>query len=284
MLRRLIAGLFLLCVAAVLSQAAEPSAQNSNPAADLKTFRAYFKAKFPHVPFDDFVNGPYSVDKGMRAQWKQIMQFPPYDFALDEGKTLFTTPFANGKTYADCFPNKGIGIAQNYPYFDAKSGEIVTIETAINQCRQANGEKPLGYDKGPMASLSAYMAFTSRGKRFNIKVPNDPRALAAYDDGKKFFYERRGQLNFACSTCHVENAGKRMQADILAPAIGLVASLPIYRSDWGDMGTVARRFSTCSAQVRSTPLETEGERYRDLQYFLTYMSNGLPVAGPGTRP
>ncbi len=135
-----------------------------------------------------------------------------------------------------------------------------------------------------MASLSSYMAFTSRGKRFHIKVPNDPRALAAYEDGKEFFYKRRGQLNFACATCHVENAGQRMQADILAPAIGLVASLPIYRSDWGDMGTVARRFNTCLSQVRSTPLETEGKQYRDLQYFLTYMSNGLPVEGPGTRP
>ena len=28
---------------------------------------------------------------------------------------MFNTPFKNGKTYADCFPNKGIGIRQHYP-------------------------------------------------------------------------------------------------------------------------------------------------------------------------
>ena len=49
-----------------------------------------------------------------------------------------------------------------------------------------------------MAALTAYMAFTSRGKPFDIKIPNDPRALAAYQNGKEYFYTRRGQLNFSC--------------------------------------------------------------------------------------
>ena len=44
--------------------------------------------------------------------------FPPYEFAVDEGEALFATPFANGKSYADCFANGGDGIRQNYPYFD----------------------------------------------------------------------------------------------------------------------------------------------------------------------
>jgi hypothetical protein len=50
-----------------------------------------------------------------------------------------------------------------------------------------------------MAALTAYMAFTSRGKPMDIKIPNDPRALAAYENGKEYFYTRRGQLNFSGS-------------------------------------------------------------------------------------
>ena len=274
----------LACVATGLLANGVLAAASVDPAADVAAFQHYFKAKFPGVPTDDFVNGPYSMNKGMRAQWEQIMQFPPYDFAVAEGKKLFETPFKNGKTYGDCFPNGGIGIRQDFPYFDAGRGEVVNLELAVNRCRTANGEKPLDYQKGPMASIAAYMADTSRGKRFDIKIPDDPRALAAYLNGKEYFYTRKGQLNFACSSCHIESAGKRLRADVLAPAMGIVASFPIYRSDWGSMGTIERRFVTCDSQVRAVPLAPDSKTYRDLEYFLTYMGNGLPVAGPGARP
>ena len=264
--------------------AVPPAATKPDPGADLKAFQAYFASHFPEVSPDDFVNGPYSMNAGMRKQWKEIMAFPPYDFALSEGKELFNTPFKNGKTYPDCFPEKGIGIRQNYPYFDTKLGEVVDLVFAINQCRKDNGEKPLNVSKGPMASITAYMAQTSRGKRFDIKIPDDPRALAAYQEGKEYFYTRRGQLNFSCSSCHVQSPGKRLRADILAPAQGILASFPIYRSKWGSMGTIARRFESCDSQVRAVPREPNGTTYRNLEYFLTYMGNGLPVAGPGTRP
>jgi sulfur-oxidizing protein SoxA len=128
------------------------------------------------------------------------------------------------------------------------------------------------------------LAETSRGKRFDIKIPNDPRALAAYQEGKEYFYTRRGQLNFSCASCHIQSAGKRLRGDILAPALGIVASFPIYRSDWGSMGTIQRRFTSCNTQVRSVPLKPDDKTYRNLEYFLTYLGNGLPVAGPGTRP
>ena len=210
------------------------------------------------MPLNDFVNGPYSMDEGLRKQWKAIDAFPPYEFAVDQGKQMFATPFKNGKTYGDCFPNKGIGIRQNYPMFDAKSGQVVTLDVALNQCREANGEKPFDYNKDDMAALTAYMAFTSRGKPFDIKIPNDPRALAAYENGKKYFYTRRGQLNFSCASCHVQSPGDHIRTEVLAPALGITAALPIYRSAWGGMGTTSRRLRTCNSQVRGVPLPGGG--------------------------
>jgi sulfur-oxidizing protein SoxA len=255
-----------------------------DPAADRLAFQAYFKSRFPALPLAEFANGPYAVNAEMRKQWESINAFPPYDFALDEGKQAFETPFANGRTYGDCFPNQGIGIRQNYPVFDRATGEVVTLDLAINRCRERNGEKPLPYETGLMASITAYMAETSRGKPFAIEIPDDPRALDAYEDGKRFFYSRRGQLNFSCASCHVQAAGQRMRGDILAPALGILASFPIYRSDWGSMGTIDRRFTSCSVQVRSVPFAPQDKVYRNLEYFLSYMSNGVPIAGPGTRP
>jgi sulfur-oxidizing protein SoxA len=270
----------LACVAA--SAIAAPD--TPDPVADAKAFKKYFTDKFPKVKFEDFVNGPYSMNEDMRKQWEEKEQFPPYEFALEAGKEMFSTPFKNGKSYADCFANGGIGVRQNYPTFDEKEGKVVTLELAINRCREANGEAPYSYVKDEMASLTAYMAFTSRGKPMDIKIPNDPRALEAYENGKRYFYTRRGQLNFSCATCHVQSPGERIRAEILAPAYGIMNALPIYRSEWNGMGTTSRRFVTCNSQTRAVPLEPQSEEYRDLEYYLSYVSNGLPISGPGARP
>jgi L-cysteine S-thiosulfotransferase len=278
-------GLAALALAA-LALAVQPvfAADTPNPVADAKAFRDYFTKKFPKVKLEDFVNGPYSMDEDMHRQWEEKEQFPPYEFALDAGKEMFATPFKNGKSYADCFPDKGIGIRQNYPYFDDKEGKVVTLELALNRCRETNGEAPISYVKDDMASLTAYMAFTSRGKPFDIKIPNDPRALEAYEDGKRYFYTRRGQLNFSCATCHVQEPGERIRAEVLAPALGILNAMPIYRSEWSSMGTISRRFTTCNSQIRGVPLDPQADEYRNLEYYLSYVSNGLPISGPGSRP
>ena len=275
------AALAVLALLSVLPAVADDAV---DPVADASAFQSYFTRKFPHVKLEDFVNGPYSMNEDMRRQWQEIEQFPPYEFALEAGKEMFAKPFRNGKTYADCFPNQGIGIRQNYPIFDEKKGKVVTLELALNQCRLANGEAPLSYVKDEMAALTAYMAYTSRGKPFDIKIPGDPRALAAYQDGKRYFYTRRGQLNFSCASCHVQTAGERIRAEVLAPALGILNAMPIYRSEWSGMGTISRRFITCNSQTRGVPLDAQDDEYRDLEYYLSYLGNGLPISGPGARP
>jgi sulfur-oxidizing protein SoxA len=50
------------------------------------------------------------------------------------------------------------------------------------------------------------------------------------------------------------------------------------------MGTISRRLAACNSQVRSVPLEAQSQEYRDLEYYLSYLSNGLPISGPGARP
>ena len=109
--------------------------EHSGPEADLKSYRAYFKERFPDYGPEEFNLGMYTFNDDKRAQWEAIMVFPPYGMAVDRGEQLFNAPFENGKTYADCFDNGGDGVKQNFPYFDSESGEIITLEYAINQCR-----------------------------------------------------------------------------------------------------------------------------------------------------
>ncbi len=273
----------MTCAALALGITALPMVVQATPEDDLKAFRAYFQKRFPDVPFEDFANGVYAVDKASREQWEAIEEFPPYEINIDNGEKLFNTPFKNGKTYADCFKNGGKAIKQNYPYFDTKAGKVKTLEQEINECRVANGEEPLPYKKGKIADISAYMAYTSRGNKINVQIPDDPKALAAYERGKKHFYAKRGQLNMACADCHVYYSGNRIRADILSPALGQVTHFPVYRSKWGGLGTIHRRYGGCNKQVRAKPFKAQSDEYRALEYFHTYMSNGLPINGPGAR-
>ena len=255
----------------------------ATPEEDRIAFQNYYHTKFPDTPKHDFINGVYSIDPVSREQWDTLEEFPPYELALQRGQEVFEMPFANGKTYADCFENGGIGVRQNFPYFDTEQGQVVTLELAINQCREANDEKPFKYKSGDIAALSAYMAFTSRGQKINVVIPDDPRALAAYEEGKRFYYSKRGQLNFACADCHVGGSGGYIRTELLSPALGHISHFPVYRLKWGAIGTLHRRFSGCNQQVRAKAFKPQGPEYRNLEYFLTYMSNGLDFNGPGVR-
>jgi len=274
----------LLVIAATLGLISTASlAVQASPQQDLKEFRAYFADRFPDVPFNEYINGVYAIDQASREQWEAIEEFPPYELNVDKGKSLFNKPFKNGKTYASCFRNGGIAIKQDFPYFDSATGKVITLEGEINACRSKNGEEPLKWQKGDIADLSAYMAYTSRGNKTNVSVPGDEGAQAAYKRGKAHFYAKRGQLNMSCADCHQWNAGNRIRADLLSPALGHTTHFPVYRSKWGGLGTLHRRYGGCNKQVRSKPYKPQSDEYRALEYFHTYMSNGLVLNGPGAR-
>ena len=117
----------------------------------------------------------------------------------------------------------------------------------------------------------------------NVVIPDDPRAVAAYEEGKKFYYQKRGQLNFSCANCHVTGGGMNIRADLLSPALGQTSHFPVYRKKWGGLGTLHRRYGGCNGQVRAKPFKAQSKIYRNLEYFHTYMSNGIPLNGPGGR-
>jgi sulfur-oxidizing protein SoxA len=267
----------------VLLIAATPIAAQATPDDDLKAFRSYFTKKFPDVPVNDFGNGVYAIDAASREQWEAFEEFPSYQIAIDSGEEMFNTKFANGKGYADCFPNYKEGIKQNYPYFDTDSGEVVTMESAINKCRTDNGEEALKTQKGAITEIGSYLTSLSRGQKTNVKIPNDAKALAAYNRGKKHFYSKRGQLNMACADCHYYYSGSKIRADILSPALGHTTGFPVYRNSWSGMGTIHRRYGGCNKQVRAKPFKAQSDEYKALELFETYMSNGLEINGPSQR-
>lgn len=274
----------IIAVSAALAVGlAAPVTSASTPQEDIQAFQKYFMDKFPNVEKADFANGVYSINEDARFQWENTEEFPPYEEAIEEGEEMFNTPFANGTTYADCLMDGGIGTRHLYPYFDDASGKVVTLESAINDCRTANGEKPLKTKKGKLASLTGYIADTSRGNVFNVKLPDDERALAIYERGKKHYYMKRGQLNLSCADCHITSSGQYVRSEQLSPSFGHLTHFPVYRLKWQSLGTPHRRFAGCNSQVRAKPLKAQSDEYKALEYFLTMMGNGLEANGPSSR-
>ena len=254
----------------------------AEPEAEQAAFKSYFHNKFPDVDKPDFINGVYALDSNAREQWMEIEEFPPYEIAIDEGEALFNnTRFADGKSYGHCF-GTGQHLRKKYPYFDNEKAQVVTMELAINDCREKHGAKPLKYKIGDLAKISAYLSYHSRGDVIDVIV-SGPAAIQAYNKGKQYYYTKRGQLNFACVDCHVSSAGKRLRTEILSPSLGHVSHFPVYRLKWGSIGTLHRRFSGCNSQVRAKSQPGQSEDYRNLEFFLSYMSNDLEFNGPGVR-
>ncbi len=233
-----------------------------------------------NLKLSDFLLGSYAYDLEARKQYTELNEFPPYVFNVSHGEKLYSTKFKNGKSFKNCFPNPAI--KGNYPYFDTKKGEVVTIGLAINECRIKNGEKPWKYGKGKLADLDGYFAFKSRGQVLNVTIPN-AAAEKAYNAGKKYYYSQRGSLKMSCATCHVQGAGNKLRAESLSPLLGQYNHFPVYRLKWQALGTLQRRFKGCNKNQGEQPQKLQSKDYRDLEYFLAYMSNGLKLDGPDIR-
>jgi sulfur-oxidizing protein SoxA len=167
-------------------------------------------------------------------------------------------------------------MAGNYPKFDSVRDTLITFEMAINQCRQDNGEPTLQIgDKTTMGLLTAYARTLSDGMRMNIRI-NGPRALARYEAGKKLFFTRMGKLNFSCASCHIDNAGKILRTEVLSPVIGQSTHWPVFRAG-ENLTTLQARYKNCMTQVRAEPFALGSDEFNSLEYFHSYLSNGLPM-------
>lgn len=270
----------LLAIAAALVASATTSVQ-ATPEEDLKAMQEFYTGKFKDTKLADYGNGAFIFSADAYEQWKAMEEFPVYEDEVNKGEKIWSTPFKNGKTFADCLGEVST-VRAKYPMYDEAKDTVLTLEGEINACLKANGEEPLKPKKGELAQLSAYIALQARGQKVDVKIPND-KALAWYERGKQHFYTKRGQLNLSCADCHVANAGNRIRAELLSPVVGQAIHFPLYRVKWGELGTLHRRYEGCNEQVRARPFKSESDEFKALEYFHTYMSNGLDWIGPTYR-
>ena len=109
----------------------------------------------------------------------------------------------------------------------------------------------------------------------------DGAAKPFFEEGKKYYEQRRGQLDMACMHCHQLYAGGQLRANILSQGQG--NGFPTYRLKWQKVGSLHRRFRGCNKQVRAKNLPYGADEYVNLELYVVWRGRGLPVETPAVR-
>lgn len=231
---------------------------------DKKSGYVYMTAVTRDMQDDDFSNPAFVwVDIGKSA-WNKV-----------EGKA--------GKSCASCHKDAASsmkGVMAKYPVYDKKLKRMVALQAKINMERKEKmGAKPKKWESDYMLGMAAYIGLQSRGMPVNVSISGPAKKY--YEEGKKFYFQRRGLLDMACKHCHIDNAEKMARSNVLSH--GMPNGFPTFRLKWQKVGSLHRRFAGCNKQVRAKPYKRGSPEYTNLELFLRHRANGLPVETPAVR-
>lgn len=200
------------------------------------------------------------------------------------GEKLWNAPAgAGGKSCASCHGDARSamkGVAARYPRIDAADGRLLNLEGRINRCRERNqGAEVLRYESEELLALTAYVGTQSRGQPQQAAV--DGAARAHFERGGEIYHRRQGQMNLACVHCHQHNAGRKLLSDTISEGHG--NAYPIYRLEWQSVGSLHRRLRACYTGVRAEAPAAGSAELVDLELYLAWRAQGLPVETPGVR-
>jgi len=178
-------------------------------------------------------------------------------------------------------PMKGVGA--KYPVYDAEDHKPINVELRINKCRtKYQKAKPFKYESDAMQGMTGLIVKQSRGMpRTTTADMKGDELNPFWMQGQAFYYQRRGQLDMACSHCHEDNAGNVIRAEVLSQ--GQSNGYPTYRLKWQKPGSLHRRFRGCNKNIRAEPYGYGSDEYLALETYLAWRGRGLPVEGPGVR-
>ncbi len=172
------------------------------------------------------------------------------------------------------------GVAARYPKVSDSTGKLLNLELRINACRSgAQKAPPYPYESEELLSLTAFLAYQSRGMPVEVKI--DGPAAPYYEAGERLYHQRQGQLNLSCAQCHTDNAGRRLRGDTIS--YGLGNGYPAYRLEWQSLGSLHRRLRACSLGVRAIQFDYGSPEYLSLELYLAKRAEGLPIETPAIR-
>jgi sulfur-oxidizing protein SoxA len=203
---------------------------------------------------------------------------------VERGEALWKAAPASGqKSCAGCHGDVKTamrGAATRYPQIDRTTGELLNLEGRINQCvTQRQGAAVLAYESESLIGLTALVATQSRSMPIAVSI--EGAARPHFESGQAFYLLRQGHVNLSCSQCHDQNHGRTLLAEPISQGHG--NAYPIYRLEWQAAGSLHRRFRSCLSGVRAELLPQGSPTFLDLELYLAWRAQGLPIETPGVR-
>lgn len=209
----------------------------------------------------------------------------------DAGLELWEETGSKGKSCATCHGDdldKAMhGVATRYPHYVEKYKRVVSLEDMLS----AHGSEAAGLEL-PLESnenvfLAARIKMASNGMTRDIDL-DTPQHRAAIERGRKTFYKRIGQRNHACSDCHsMERAGhKWLGGRYIGRATvndGLTSSYPAWRTSFGEVWSLRKRFQWCMLPHGANNLSADAEEYADLELYMVSFELNKKINVPGLK-
>jgi sulfur-oxidizing protein SoxA len=233
---------------------------------------------------------PSPLKSGIEFAGDSVRKLQADDFAnpgmlwVARGEKLWAEAAGkSGKSCAGCHGEAAQsmkGVAARYPRVDPGAARLVDLGGRVNLCRERNQQAaPLGHESGELLGLTAYVALQSRG--VPVTVTLDPQNQREFERGRSQYHKRIGQMNLACAHCHDRNWGRKLAAETISQGHG--NAYPAYRLEWQSVGSLQRRIRACYFGVRAEMPDYGAQELLDLELYLAWRGNGLPVESPGVR-
>lgn len=234
--------------------------------------------------------GPVPLQSGVEFASDDLRKLQADDFAnpgmlwVARGERAWREPAGrSGKSCNACHGDAARnmkGVAARYPRVDPGIAQLVNLERRINLCRERNQQaEPFEYESDALLALSSYVAHQSRG--MPVAVVLDPQNRRNFERGRRLYHTRAGQMNLACVHCHDRNWGKTLLAETISQGHG--NAYPAYRLEWQSLGSLQRRIRACYFGVRAEMPPYGAQDLLDLELYLGWRANGLPMETPGVR-
>jgi sulfur-oxidizing protein SoxA len=189
------------------------------------------------------------------------------------------------------------GAYAQLPRYFADADRVMDLESRIAWCMvtlqgytEADAKKCVFGSPDHKSDMEAYVAYVtsqSRGVKMNVALAN-AKEQEAYRLGEKMFYFRGGTHDFACATCHGENAKRIRLQDLpnLTTTEGAqkaYTTWPAYRVSQGELRSFQWRLNDCFRQQRFPELLFGSEASVALTMFLARNANGAAFDAPAIK-
>ncbi|HHO68453.1 MAG TPA: sulfur oxidation c-type cytochrome SoxA [Gammaproteobacteria bacterium] len=203
---------------------------------------------------------------------------------VEQGAELFGQPGRSGRTCADCHGGNGSRLSPariaRYPVYSKTLGKPLTLRNRVRLCWQEwLGNPPLPYAAAEGVALETFVRHLARGEPVDVDISGPMRRH--YENGRKLYYTRFGQIDVACNHCHDDHAGQHFRGQVLTQ--GQTNGFPEYRLAKGEITGLHKRLTQCMKKFRARPFAPGSDEYTDLEVYLAARGNGLRIETPAVR-